>query len=89
MGYTMSMTQTMNLSHTSTDSGIDAVSGLEYIEQAWAGEEVEIKIEAIEGDAVSLEVNATVHSVDWLDALIEALQARRTDLARAAVIAGQ
>lgn len=82
----MSMTQTKNI-ETSTSSGIDAVSGLEYIEQSWTGEELEIKIEGIEADSASMEINAVVHDVAGLDALIATLQARRTDLARAAAIA--
>ena len=67
---------------------VDTVSGIRYVEQAWATEECEIKVEAIEDDSASLEVNATVYDEAGLDALIAKLEARRADLREARKLAG-
>lgn len=58
----------------------DAESGLRYIERAWNAEGIEIKLEAIEDDHATLDVVASVSTVDELDALMEQLAARRNDL---------
>lgn len=68
-------------------AGTDWASGLHFTEQAWAGDETSISIEAVEGDGVCMEITATVHDEAGLDALIAELNARRFDLQAARTLA--
>lgn len=58
----------------------DAETGLRFVEQAWSAGSTEIKLEAVEDDHATLDVTASVTTVDELDALMEMLAARRNDL---------
>lgn len=77
----------MTMTRTGHYSGTDDVSGLRISQQRWEGEETEIGIDAIEGDGVTMQINATVHDEAGLDALIAELQARRNDLIAARTLA--
>lgn len=67
---------------------VDTVSGIRYVEQVWATEETEIRLEAIEDDGVTFAVTSNVHDEDGLDDLIAKLEARRADLRNARRFAG-
>lgn len=88
LGYSMGMTQTSTAAaHTLTTTTEVEVSGIyTVVKGEWNantdGLHAEVTAEAASSsDCCAMQVTATVHDADGLDALIAMLQARRADVA--------
>jgi hypothetical protein len=64
------------------------VSGLRFIETEGTSGLVDYKVEAIEADSASLEINATAHSIEDIDSIIATLQALKATMAMAELVRG-
>lgn len=74
---------------TETASGRDETSGLEYYEARGTAGPAEWSLSAVESDSATLDITASVSSVEELDALIESMKALRTHMQRAETIRGE
>ena len=84
----MSMTQEMNIETRTDESGTYRTAT-----GCWLTDtddvNVEIMIDAVEGDHGYLKIDAAAQTLEGLDAIIAALQARRADFAAALDVQGE